>query len=116
MWLAGVAFDDDEVGVFAGGDGADVACAAEVGGAVEGGDLDGFDGGEAGVDEELDLALVAEAGEDAAVAGGVGAGEQEAAGGDELALEGHAVAGSSGARRRRLAGCGGAGRARRCGC
>ena len=52
----------------------DLRLLAEVGGAVEGADFYGFDGGEAvGVDEELDLALVAEAGEGAAVAGGVGA-------------------------------------------
>ena len=70
----GVAVDDDEVGVLAGGDGADGCLLAEVGGSVEGGDFDGFEGGEAvGVDEEFDLALVAEAGEGAAVAGGVGA-------------------------------------------
>ena len=56
----------------------------------EGGDFDGLDGGEAGVDEEFDLALVSEAGEDSAVAGGVGAGEEEAAGGDEFALQSHA--------------------------
>ena len=61
---------------------------AQVGGAVEGADLDGFDGGEAvGVDEEFDFALVAEAGEGAAVAGGVEAGDEEAAGGYEFVLE-----------------------------
>ena len=38
------------------------------------------------VDEEFDLALVAEAGEGAAVAGGVRAGEEKAAGGDEFVL------------------------------
>ncbi len=78
--FAGVAGDDDEVGVFAGGDGADVVGAAFEGGAVEGADFDGFEGSEAGVDEELDLALIAEAGESAAVAGGVRAGEEKAAG------------------------------------
>src|SRR5580692_10857494 len=52
----GVAVDDDKVGVFAGGDGADLGLLAEVGGAVEGADLYGFDGGEAvGVDEEFDF-------------------------------------------------------------
>src|SRR5258705_8557342 len=83
----GVAIDDDEVCVFAGGDRADLGLLTEVGGAVEGADLDGFDGGEAvGVDEELDLALVAEAGEGAAVAGGIGAAHGEAAGGYEVGL------------------------------
>jgi len=89
--LAGVAVDDDEVGVLAGGDAADGGGVAHVGGAVEGGDVDGFEGGETGFDEELDFALIAEAGEDAAVAGGVGAGEQETSCSDELAFEGHAV-------------------------
>ena len=40
-----------------------------------------------GVDEEFDFALVAEAGEGAAVTGGVGAGHEEAAGGYEFVLE-----------------------------
>jgi len=89
--VAGVAGDDDEVGVFAHGDGADVVGAVFEGGAVEGADFDGFDGREAGGDEELDLTLVAVAGEGAAVAGGVGAGEEEAAGFDEGVLHGHVV-------------------------
>jgi len=84
---AGVALDDDEVSVLAYCDGADLLVAAEVLRAVEGCDLDGFDGREAGLDEEFDLALVAEAGEDVAVAGGVWAGEEGAAGGDEAAFE-----------------------------
>src|SRR5580698_9380578 len=66
---AGVTFDDDEIGVFAGSDGADVGLLIKVDGSVEGGDLDGFDGSEASLDEELDLALVAVAGQNVAVAG-----------------------------------------------
>ena len=75
----GVAVDDDEVGVFANGYAADGGLFAFVGGAVEGSDFDGFERGEAaGVDEELDFALVAEAGKSAAVAGGIEACYEEA--------------------------------------
>lgn len=45
--LAGVATDDDEVGVFSGRDRADGLLAAEIDGSVEGGDVNGFDGAEA---------------------------------------------------------------------
>src|SRR5271170_291371 len=84
----GVAVDDDEVGVFAGGYAADGCLFAHVGCAVEGADLDGFEWGEAiGVDEEFYFALVAEAGEDAAVARGVGSAHEEAARGCEFVLE-----------------------------
>src|SRR5438270_6377110 len=50
----GVAVDDDQVCVFAWGDGADGGLFAHVGGSVEGADLDGFDGCEAvGIHEEF---------------------------------------------------------------
>src|ERR1700761_1653200 len=61
--FAGVAGDDDEVGVFADGDGADVIGAPFEGGSVEGADFYGFKWGEAGFDEELELALVGVTGE-----------------------------------------------------
>src|SRR5436309_3099510 len=41
-----IAFDDDEIGVLAGGDGADAIGASEERGAVERGDADRFDGRE----------------------------------------------------------------------
>src|ERR1041384_6544061 len=77
-----IALDHDEVGVLADRDAADPVLAAEVDRAVERRDLDRLDRREPGLDEELDLALVAEAGDDAAVAGRVRAGDQEATGGD----------------------------------
>jgi hypothetical protein len=84
----GVAVDDDEVGVFAGGDGADGRLLAHVGRAVQGRDFDGFEWGEAaGFNEEFNFALVSEAGEGTAVAGGIEAGDEEASGGDEFVLE-----------------------------
>src|ERR1041385_1603575 len=87
-----VALDHDQVGVLADGDAADAVLAAEVLRAVERRDLDRLDRREPALDQELDLALVAEAGEHAAVAGRIGAGDQEAAGGDERALERHVAA------------------------
>src|SRR4051794_8514725 len=51
--LARVSVDNEEVGVLTDLDRADGAVAAEVGGAVEGRDADGFHGGEAGLDEEF---------------------------------------------------------------
>ena len=84
----GVAVDDDQVGVFALCDASDGCLLAFVGRAVKGGDLDGFDGGEAaGVDEKFDFTLVAEAGERTAIAGRIQAGNQEAASGYELVFE-----------------------------
>src|SRR5271163_4495724 len=46
--------------------------------AVLRGDLNGLDGSESRLDEQLDFALIAEAGEDAAVAGRIGPGEEQA--------------------------------------
>ena len=71
---------------------ADPAGEAEVGRAVQGGDPDRLDRREASLDQQLDLALVAEAGHDAAIAGRIRPGEQQAAGGDELPLQAQVVA------------------------
>src|ERR1700733_8408671 len=53
-FLGRIAGEDDEVGGFAGFDGPDGGFLAHVACAVEGGDLDGFDGGEAGFDQQLE--------------------------------------------------------------
>src|SRR5512133_3782603 len=84
--VGGVAVDDDEVGMLAGGDRADAVLLAEELRAVGRGDPDGFDGRESAFDEELDVAEIGETGEGASVAGRVGAGDEEAAGFGEGAL------------------------------
>ena len=56
------------------------------------GDLDGFDWREACFDQQFDFAQIAEAGDYAAVAGWVEAGEQKASGGHEGAFEVHRFA------------------------
>ena len=61
--------------------------AAEEGGAVLRGDVDRFERREAAVDQELEVALIAEAGEHRAVAGRIAAGQEQAARFDEGALE-----------------------------
>ena len=66
-----VAVEEDDVGALAGLEAADPVGAAEKDGAVEGGDADRLGDGEAGLVEQLDVALVAEAGDDMAVAGRV---------------------------------------------
>ena len=65
---------------FARGDCADAVVTAEIDGAIFGCDVDGFEGSEACFDEKFDFALIAESGEDAAVSGGIGPCEEQAAG------------------------------------
>ena len=52
----GVAFDEDEVGGFADGDGAGSVCDLVEGGGGEGGGGEGFGWSEAGVDVEFEFA------------------------------------------------------------
>src|SRR5580700_6165346 len=72
----GVALDDDQVRLFIGRDGAGAGVGFQPFRAVQGGDLDGFDGGEFGFNQEFQVAEIAEPGHGAAVAGGVDAGHQ----------------------------------------
>lgn len=60
------------------GESADAIFAAEIFGTVLRADLDGFERSEAGFDQQFNFVLIAEAWKNAAVAGGVGAGEQQA--------------------------------------
>ena len=59
------------------------------GGAVERGKADGLYRREAGFDQKFDVALLAEAGDEAAIAGWVAAGHQQAAGRGEPRPEEH---------------------------
>ena len=61
--------------MFAHSDRADARVLAEKLCAVEAGDLDRFDGSKTRLDQQLDFAQVAEAGDDAAVAGRIEAGD-----------------------------------------
>ena len=73
----------------AGGDGADLVSESEELCAVLCVDLDGFERGEAGLDEEFEFAVIAEAGDGAADAGGIGPGEERAASLGKCALKFH---------------------------
>src|SRR3954463_2785689 len=75
-----VAANYDEVRTLAHGDAADPVCLSQVLRAIQRGHLDGFEGGEPRVDEQLELALVGIAGHHAAVARGIRAGEEQSAG------------------------------------
>src|ERR1700738_4550847 len=64
----GIAAHDDQVGELAGHKRADAVRLAEEGGAVGGGDVDRLERRKAGLDEQLQLALAAEHGQNASVA------------------------------------------------
>ena len=82
-----VAVDDDQVRGLAGLDAAGLRVDLEQPGAIGGRDLDGLERSQAGLDEQFDGAPVAIAGDATAVAGRVGAGDQQAAGAEEFRLE-----------------------------
>ena len=67
----------------------DPRVAAEILRAVQRADRDRFERRETGLDQQLDLPLIGEAGDDAARAGRIGAGDQRAAGLHERALHPH---------------------------
>ena len=79
MFAAGLPLHDHQVGILARRDRADAVGEPEIGRAVQRPDADRFDRCEAGLDQQLELALVAEARDDAAVAGRIGPGDQQAA-------------------------------------
>src|SRR6266849_5328366 len=69
--LGRIALDHDQVCILSSCDRADLTLSAQVGGAVQSGDLDRFDGRESGFDQQFSLALISEAGEHVAGAGGI---------------------------------------------
>src|SRR5262249_16884357 len=87
-----VALDHDQVRVLPGRDRTDLPVAAEEDRAVQRRDPDRLDRREPGLDQQLDFPLIAEARDHAAIADRVGSREQQAAGGDEGALQLHLAA------------------------
>src|SRR5579883_1407217 len=83
----GVAVDHYQVGLLAGGHGAEMVQLAEIFRPVGCRDLNGFERRESALHQQLDIALVGETGEGAAVAGRVGAGHEESARFDKGILE-----------------------------
>src|SRR5277367_2287075 len=82
-----VAIHHDKVSGFACGNRAKMLVLAEPHCAVLGGDVDRFFRSEAGLDEQFEVPLIAEAGQNPAVAGGIAAGHEQAALLDEVALK-----------------------------
>ncbi len=74
-----IAVDDDEIGLLSDGNRTNRGVTSEVRGAVQRADADRFERRESGLDEQLDLALIRVAGNDAAATGGIGAGNEPAA-------------------------------------
>ena len=89
--LRGVALDDDKIGILARLDGADGGLLALVDRAVQGRNANGLNRRKPRFDQQFDFPLIAEAGQYAAIARGVGARQQQAAGGDELTLHLHGM-------------------------
>src|SRR5438105_12675449 len=81
-----ITFHDDEVRILSDGNRADVIVAPEEDRTVQSGDANCLDRCEAGVDQQLDLTLIAKAGNVAADTDRIRPREQEAAGYDEGAL------------------------------
>src|SRR5262249_41268795 len=77
------------IGALASSEGANRGGFAEVFRAVQRLDANGFERSEPGFDEKLDITLIAEAREDAAVTAGIFSRDEQAAGLDESALELH---------------------------
>lgn len=73
----GVAVQDNQIGLLAAGDGPDVVVQAQEFCAVESRDLNRLGGPEAARHQQFDIALIAEAGQRASVAGMVTAGHQQ---------------------------------------
>ena len=84
-----ISLDDNEICLFAGRNRAETGRGSQKLGPVRRRDVDRLDRREAAFDEELDAALVAKTGEDAADACRVGAGEEKAACAHEGQLERH---------------------------
>src|SRR6185369_2590081 len=74
--LGKVAPNHNHVGLLAGFDRSDTPQIAEILGSVVSGDMDRLDGGKTGLNQQLDLALVAEAGDDASDSSRIEPGEQ----------------------------------------
>src|SRR5262245_53144015 len=75
-----IAVDHDEIRLLSRDERPRERASAQIGRAVQGGDLDRLERREACFDEQLERALIRVAGDHAAAAGGVGAGEERAAG------------------------------------
>ena len=67
--LGGIALDQNEVRILAGCEGTDAILLAEIGRAIRGPDLDGFNRGESGFDQQFYFALIAEPRKRAAIPG-----------------------------------------------
>lgn len=88
-FLARIAVDDDEVGVFAGLECADAVSFAEEFGSILRSDVDGFERAEAGFHEQLGLPLIAKTSEHAAIPGRIFTRKKQPSSFDEVALEFH---------------------------
>src|SRR5579862_5664232 len=84
-----VTFYYDEIRVFSWSDRADLILFAEVCSAIEGRNLDGFERRESGLHQQFDLALIAESGDNASIAGGIRTGQQQSSGLGECVFQFH---------------------------